>query len=281
MKKVILVLIFIELSMQPVLAQNSSGAFQSFYQSVLQKYSTYFKSADLDKYNTLTIVATSEYNTLEISDKYAIMNILTNSWQNSLIVVQYEEKKELWGRNLENNNALLLEKWDLNSVIPQNIPSVNSLRTNQHPWFFYLGGLFQLNTSEYINIAFNTRIGFFLLLNRWDLAATYSISKNGYLENSASTSISSIGMSSKIYFPVKKLRINPNLGVEISNNTSTTGVNTSSKINPFLLTGISWSIGHGSLDIGFRIGNDLTTTIGYTFVPGARHLKSQTGRFKK
>jgi len=267
MKQVFIIYVFMLAVLQPALSQELSGKLASFRETVFPQVSTFFSNVSLTGNNQLLLTAVEKYNLLSKADKMGVMDKVVRSWQESLVLVQYQTKKELWGRDAASGKAMLLDSWDISANALIQVPETTSSKIAQHPWFFYLGGQFQLNTDEYINIAFNTRVGFFLLLNRWDLAATYTASRNGYLENTSSTGISAIGLSSKVYFPVKKFNLNPNIGAELSSNTTNISGTKTNAIKPYLLAGISWRVGRGSLDIGFRIGDTFTTMVGYTFMP--------------
>ena len=130
-----------------------------------------------------------------------------------------------------------------------------------------------IDPNHNINLSLNTRLGFFLLLNRWDLAATYSANFIGNDSSSDITGQSNVGLMSKVYFPIKKYNISPNVGGELSLASYTDAQKvTTQSINESVLIGISWYVGFGSLDIGFRAGKEVTTMVGFTIFP---NLKSK------
>jgi hypothetical protein len=116
-------------------------------------------------------------------------------------------------------------------------------------------------------------LGFFLLRNRWDLGITGSGFMAGNIDAEDVTYQTSLGLMSKVYFPIKKYRLSPNIGAELSWNKYTIGSSKSSSISPFLLTGISWYVGSGSFDLGVRTGKQYIIMIGYTFIPRSRSTK--------
>jgi hypothetical protein len=105
-------------------------------------------------------------------------------------------------------------------------------------------------------------------MNRWDLATTLSAGLSGNVEDTG-TGWANVGLMSRVHFPIKKLGISPNIGGEISM-ASLGGTQTT---NMSLLLGISWFVGFGSLDIGIRIGNEVSTVGGLTIAPRIRNNK--------
>ena len=127
-----------------------------------------------------------------------------------------------------------------------------------------------MDKNHEVNGAINTRVGFFLLRNRWDFAWTFSGGVLGNIDSEEPmTSRFSSGLMSKVYFPVKEYNLSPYVGLDVSSTSYTqSGVTGGSYIRTAsLLAGISWFIGHGSLDVGFRIGKEFNTMIGYTYFP--------------
>jgi hypothetical protein len=197
------------------------------------------------------------------------MDDLIKSWQESLVVVKYETKRELWGWDSESGKSLLLDHWDINASAITKVPAI-AAKTARHPFFVYIGGQGQLDKNHEANAAFNSRVGFFLLRNRWDLAWTFSGGVLGNIDSeTAMTNRFSTGLMSKVYFPIRKLNLSPNVGLDISSTvySSSETVGDVYDRTGSLLAGISWYIGHGSLDVGFRIGKEFSTMIGYTYIP--------------
>jgi hypothetical protein len=209
-----------------------------------------------------------KYFMLPIENKTKILEDITINWQESLVVINGKTQNELWGRNNMNGKANLLEQWGLNPT-PTTTPTIEEpQRFSKHPWFFYIGEQGMGDTNDNISFALNTRIGFFLLLNRWDLAATYSMNFMGTAGSEDIAGQMNAGLMSKVYFPIKTLNISPNVGGGISWNYFSDAQNISSQsINKSLILGISWFVGFGSLDVGIQTGKEVTSMIGFTFFP--------------
>lgn len=268
MKKKITILLILFAVLKGAYTQEASDYLRQFREKTLPAKLVYFSDVALSESRLLLLNSTEKYDKLAIDDKKKQMNEITMDWPHSLVLVKHFSKFELWGRSSDNSHSILLDTWDTNPM-PVSLQSVTqSQPSTSHPWFFYLGGLLQLNTDKYINIAFNTRVGFFLLLERWDLALTYSASKNGYIESPETMGINSIGLMSKVYFPLKKFNLYPNAGLEISRNSTKINETWNNSLKAYLLTGISWYVGPGSLDLSFRIGDNVTSMVGYSFMPG-------------
>ena len=207
--------------------------------------------------------------------KTSIMQTILSEWNENLVIVRYQYKQEVWKKD-NANTVNLLDRWDLNT--PSLQTEQRTLQTtNVHPWFFYLGfsETFDYDLNNF-NLNLNSRIGFFLLNNRWDLAVFCT---GGMDADSIRTSLLlHTGIMSKVYFPIKKLKISPYIGAGIShittciyNDSGDYGdkyfVNISNSWDIPVYTGISWFVGPGSFDVGFQFGKNFTTMIGYTFSP--------------
>jgi len=246
----------------------------AFRRDVLTSFSRYFSDAQLTSTGRLGLSATEIYRNTLPAERYGLAAKVLPLWTKSLVEINDGKTHELWVWNAALNQPQLITSWSPGIQIA-NLPTLaGTSPLSRHPWFFYIGGLFQLNTQQNIYIAFNTRVGFFLLLNRWDLAFTYSASRSGNIELNTSTGISAAGLSSKLYFPIKQTGIIPNIGGEFSYTTTSSENLKNSSFKPFALAGISVKAGPGSVDLGLRIGDQLTTMIGYTLIPGTRKSKS-------
>ncbi|MFZ0282669.1 MAG: hypothetical protein WAL29_13545 [Bacteroidales bacterium] len=267
MKQLSIILFFLTIAFQTVCSQSSPDKIESFRKNVLPQYSGYFSAADLLPGGQLKLSAVENYNSLSGTSKKVVMDNLVKAWQESLISVQSGTKRELWGWNSDAGKALLIEDWDLNEKPPAPMPASPPSKTALHPWFVYLGGQEQVDSHKNINMGLNTRVGFFLLLDRWDLAATFSGFMMGNIDSDEMNSQISSGIMSKVYFPIKKLRISPNVGGELSWTNSTFSDTRTSSLTPYFLTGISWYVGSGSFDAGVRTGKQSVLMFGYTFIP--------------
>jgi hypothetical protein len=73
---------------------------------------------------------------------------------------------------------------------------------------------------------------------------------------------------SKVYFPIRKLHISPNIGFDLQSvSYNTVEGSSTNSVSRSLLVGISWFVGQGSLDFGVRISKEVNATIGYTLIP--------------
>ncbi len=78
------------------------------------------------------------------------------------------------------------------------------------------------------------------------------------------------GLMSKFYFPIRKLNLSPNVGFDLQGYVLTSPESTSQSVTRSLLAGISWYVGSGSIDLGFRINKQVSASLGYTFIPRLR-----------
>ena len=259
------IILLILIGFQAVYSQGSKEKIESFRVKVLPQYRTYFTAADLTGGGQLQLSAADSYSSLSKTGRAAVMDKITASWQESLIVVGYGTKRELWGLNKE--KALLIDNWDLDQKPVPDRPAPLPSNIAQHPMFVYFGFQEQFDSHKNINMGLNARFGFFMLRDRWDLAASLSGFATGNIEAEGATYNANIGLSSKVYFPIRKYRISPNLGGEIAWTNYTVEGTSSSSISPFFLAGISWFVGNGSFDLGVRTGQQTMALVGYTFFP--------------
>lgn len=265
MKQVFVILFALLLGSQQSYAQTSEKL-ESFRANVLPQYSMYFIQAELTENGQLKLFAVDRYSGLSADGKNAIMANIASVWRESLVLVYYGTERELWGWSVETGDTQLLDEWNLNA--PQ-LPKAMKIVSSNHPWFFYIGSLFSGDSQKNINLSLNTRLGFFLLLNRWDLATTLSAGLSGNADATPS-GWSNIGLMSRVHFPIKKYRISPNIGGEITVASFGTAP---SDVNASLVLGISWFVGIGSLNIGVKIGNISTGMGGYTMGPRIKNNK--------
>lgn len=245
-----------------------SQKMETFRGKVLTEYGLYFHHAELSTSGQLSLSALDQYFMLPMDKKIEIMEIITYQWQESLVVVNMGTKNELWGRNSENGKTSLVESWDLTHSPTTLSTTTEPQKLNKHPWFLYVGEQGMIDSNHNLSLALNARVGFFLLLNRWDLAATYSLNFMGTEGSDVITGQTNAGVMSKVYFPLKNLNLSPHVGGGISRSTNQVGDNPSTQsIDKSILLGISWFIGFGSLDIGFQTGKEVTTMVGFTFFP--------------
>ena len=264
MKRLYTAIIVLLIGSQMIFGQDMNAKLDSFRSDVLTKYQAYFSSATLDESGQLRLTAGESYSKLASSDKKDIMNILLRSWQESLVILQVESRRELWGWNGETKDATLIDAWDLNPDPRSAEPQAMQSDIAKHPWFFYIGGASQMDSQQNINGALSARLGFFLLLNKLDLAASVTEQLSGNIEDESPSLSTSVGLASKFYFPIQKHNISPNLGAELAVTIPSEG---EIAFTPYFLAGVSWYVGPGSLDAGLRVGSSSMLMFGYTLIP--------------
>ena len=265
MKKPLILLSVILLGLQLAYSQ-SPDKLALLKEKVMPRYSTYFNQAELAEKGQLTLLATSTYFTLAVESKKAVISDIANSWKDSLVIVRYDTKRELWGWNSRTSETKLLDEFDMAIPLPAAMPVSNTQKSMLHPWFFYGGGQFSGDSQKNISISFNTRIGFFLLLNRWDFASTLSVGVSGNVE-AEGILFANIGAMSRVHFPIKKTGFSPNIGLDM---TLASYGETESTFTPSLVVGFSWFVGIGRIDVGVKIGNATSGMGGYTMYPGTK-----------
>ena len=250
---------------QQSFAQNKNE-FDAFKQDIMSQFDTYFENVEITDNGIISLYATGAYNSLSSIRKNTIIEIILYRVSDDFIIVRYQYKSELWKKEMKSGQVKLIDNWDMNSLI-QSSNINDSQRTNSHPWFFYLGagGTYSDAISDVNNLNVSSRLGFFLLKNRWDLAlsGTYT----GINNDETITFSANVGLMTKVYFPIRKFNISPYIGTGVSYITSLDDTSDDIVDTPVYI-GISWIIGHGSLDIGYQYSsndNNTMVTIGYTF----------------
>jgi hypothetical protein len=267
MKQVSIILCMLLMVLQQTNAQGSNKI-ESFNRDVLPLYQEYFSLAEQTENGQLKLTALENYLSLTLQGKKLVMDKLVKNWQETLVIIHYNTKSELWGWDFHTGNALPIDNWDLNAITYQKSTTEKLNRSNLHPWFFYVGGMTYFDSYKNADVALSTNVGFFLLLNRWDLALSFSEFIKGNSTNEESSTQASLGLMSRVYFPIKEYNLSPSIGVELDwSAIETSETDPVTKISPALLLGASWYVGIGSLDIGVKIGSGVTTMIGYTFIP--------------
>jgi len=269
MKKLPAILFIFLLGWQQTFAQ-ASGKLDALREKVLPQYSNYISNAEITENGQLNLSASDSYAALPAASKKSILSNITTTWRDSTVMVHYGSKGELWGWNARTSETKLLDEWDMAVIVP--VPKIQvpaAQKTNLHPWFLYLGGQFMGDNMQNINLSYNTRIGFFLLLNRWDLATTFSAGVSGNVDADG-TPYANIGLMSRVHFPLKKYKISPNVGAEM---TYVSFGEAESTYVPSLVVGLSWYVGIGRVDIGIKIGDITSGMGGYTMYPGLKHVK--------
>lgn len=228
----------------------------------------YFASATLKDNGALEIEGNEDYSKLEQHEKRKVLERSLKEWEVEIIFVHFGYIREIWKKDLSTGIVSLIGSWDLNNPEKEKYLPKTMKTTKYHPWFVH-GGLMLNFSSDDFRFFINTRIGFFLLKNRWDIALSASlidILNGGYYANAEDEIVNvELGLVSKVYFPIKKIKLSPYVGAGISR-TFDTLVKGGGGWNYTALVGASWYIGHGSLDLGVQVYKNFNLTLGYTFV---------------
>ncbi|MDR1198998.1 MAG: porin family protein [Prevotellaceae bacterium] len=247
---------------------------QSGQNELIIPFNSYFESDSVTE-TSVNLNAKQGYIDASMQTKQFIIDNVLSSRNRKVAFISYGDMREIWGKDAY-GSTVLLDSINMNGSDLGKVRE-NSQKLIRHPWFFYFGGQGMYN-SDYLSLSFNVRTGFFLLLNKWDLALSQGLNISD-TENNTTTNIS-IGLSSKYYFPMtfKGQRISPYFGGSIGYayvNSSVSGSDTDTEEwqpDYSAMAGVSWALGPGSLDVGVQYGktSKLTITAGYTFFPWRR-----------
>jgi len=267
MKRILTVIAVVAIGFQTSLGQSLMQKAEAFRVEVLPTYNTYFSASGLTQGDQLKLDALSGYTQMSGGGRKAVMNNLTKSWQESLVVVQYGSFRELWGYDNNSREAVLIDSWDtdpkpVTAATPEPLSN-----TELHPWFFYIGGAQRIDSDKNINGALSARAGVFLLMDKWDIAATVSEQLSGNIESEDVSMQTSIGVMTKVYYPITKYKFSPFAGAEAA---VTFVKGSKATFTPSFLVGMSWFVGAGSLDVGVRAGSSTSLMVGFTVIPKYR-----------
>jgi len=254
----------------PAMAQTSDDL-KTFNNEVASRFSSYFSATALSSSGVLQLTATDRYSALTLIEKKEIMDVVTTRCNKSLVLVITGNKREMWSLDSRGEKSVLLDVWNTTTTKNIRLTTKNETeKTNLHPWFFYGGGLISYDSNDNLNLAINTRVGFFMLKDRWDLALTWSGGTYGSTDDDSGGNLTmSVGLMSKVYFPIKKIGLSPNVGAELSYNYLNSASDVVTKSTDLsAVFGVSWYIWKGSLDVEVVVGDNVTAMIGYTFFPG-------------
>ena len=233
-------------------------------------FNDYFERLSDDTH--LNLYAKAAYETLPMEEKTLILRkVFATQKKDKFIVVHYKNQREVWYKDAS-GKPILLDAVDLD-IDAQKILESKTERLVKHPLFMYWGGQGSFTSDEF-NLYSSSRIGFFLLANRWDLALSpmFSITSDDQTFG--------IGLVSKFYLPIEKYeeryiflkklrnkRIYPYVGGGITRTISATEGGAVWTTDLFVLTGVNWYFGPGSFDIGLQYGNmsKFTVMVGYVF----------------
>ena len=226
-------------------------------------------SGGFAKDNILTLYAMGGYDKLTDNEKQRTFNCFIEKFPSyQLVVVVSEIKKELW---LPIDGGLLhADTWELETMARRKTSDVSGAekagagsshqRRRATRRFYYLGGQFSGAKGSH-NGTINGRFGTFLYDDKWDTSLTLNL---GYVKNEKFQFAGSTGLDTRVYFPIKKIRLAPYVGAGVSWTFAPTRY-----VELKGLAGSCWFIGGGSIDAGVQYGlkSGFSFTVGYTFQP--------------
>lgn len=216
------------------------------------------------KDSILTLKARHGYAELDDENKTKAITLFMQRFNVCNVVVHSSKGQcELWQNR--KGDAVLIDTWNSNSLDIDNYIRKEDRSKKYGRWFYYVGGSFN-GTKESSTGSLNLRGGSFLYKDIIDAAATFNL---GYSKVVSASFAGDLGLSSRAYWPIRKLSLSPYLGVGISWSFAP-----SMYFEFQAFTGVSWFVGPGSLDVGFRYGikSSWAITIGYSFHPS--YIKS-------
>jgi len=104
-------------------------------------------------------------------------------------------------------------------------------------------------------------------MDKWDIAATFSEQISGNFESEDVSLQTSIGVMTKVYYPITKYNFSPFAGAEAA---VSFVKGAKATFTPSFLVGMSWFVGSGSLDVGVRAGSSTSLMVGFTVIPKYR-----------
>lgn len=207
----------------------------------------------------LTLQARRDYMKQPIEVKTAAVEVFMRQFPGCKVVVSTERgENELWHTN--EGKAVMVDSWKSYNMQLADFMRKEDKMKKYGRWYYYVGGSFS-GTVETANGSVNLRGGTFLFKDIIDAAATLNF---GFSKTQETSFTGDLGLSSRAYWPIRKLSLSPYLGIGVS-----WAFAPSMYFEFQAFTGVSWYVGPGSLDVGFRYGikSSWAITIGYTFHP--------------
>ena len=187
---------------------------------------------------------------------------------------------ELW--RIYFNTITMVDSWNMDEIankLQTESDDVTTIRNLKHPWFFNLSGSLAYYDNDANMLHFNVylRSGFYLLKSRWDLAVNYiygynkdvglhqHVEGNHVVQDSPNdSSSSSFGIDTRVYFPFKKIRFNPFVGLGVSR--SSTSDNSAWTVP--VSVGFSIPTRKGCFDVNYQYNKVVEGifVVGYTFM---------------
>lgn len=227
---------------------------------------TEYFSGGFVKDSVLTLYAVEGYDKLSDLEKQKTFGCFVEKFRNYQVNVQIgEKKKELWLPI--DGNLSLVETWELKEASPEKVVQgavpAETVRQQRRATrrFYYLGGQFSGSKGSHSG-TLNGRFGAFLYNNKWDTSMTLNL---GYVKDEEFHFTGSIGMETRTYFPIRKVKLAPYVGGGYSW-TFAPSLYTEFRA----LTGVYWFVGRsGNLDAGIQYGlkSGFSFAVGYTFQP--------------
>lgn len=265
MKKITSILIWLVLLCQPLYAQQSE-ALNYFRTRILPAHASYFSQAELNSSGTLELTATNTYCALTEDQKKPVLAAVSASWNDYIVQVRCGSRVEIWRKSETASSLSLLDVLDSRArVQPLKDPAYFG---RPNPFFIYFGGQVGGDTQDNYNMAFNLRTGFFLLMQRWDLALSFTSGRTGNTEYEL-YGYMNLGLMSKVYFPIKRVKLSPNIGGFVGISSFGEG---DAGLTGYGSVGLSWFMGFGSLNVDVNIGKQVMGNFGITIFPSAKKL---------
>jgi hypothetical protein len=253
MKKLI-ILIFSILNVVLSFSQTGNG----------DDWQAYFDSVYVNESGIVNFIATEKYRTIEnMRIKNALIYRALFAQKTRMAYVHYDKKNDFWIINRD-ERAQLLETIDLDKTEIVGFTDKRSSQLIRNQWFLSFGGQSSLNENS-LSVYENFRIGTFLMKNRWDIAISIMGGMSGSWDEPWLNY--NINLNTRYYQPIPKIHLSPYGGYGIGLNYTESTDNIS--LEHIFMTGVSWALGPGSLDIGLQYGTSskFMITLGYTFFP--------------
>lgn len=212
----------------------------------------------------LTLQARRDYMKQPLEVKTAAVEVFMRQFPGCKVVVSTERgENELW--YTQEGKAAMVDSWRSYNMQLADFMRKEDKMKKYGRWYYYVGGSFS-GTVETANGSVNLRGGTFLFKDIIDASAMLNL---GFSKATETSFTGDLGVSSRAYWPIRKISLAPYLGVGVS-----WAFAPSMYFEFQAFTGVSWFVGPGSLDVGFRYGikSSWAITIGYSFHPS--YIKS-------
>ena len=114
MKKLLTIFILF-LSFRQTFSQAENNI-ELFRNQILPQYNMFFSQAEIADNGHLNLIALNNYIGINQDKKKEILLKISKAWHDSLFIVSYLSKREIWSTANKDGSIILIDTYDINSI---------------------------------------------------------------------------------------------------------------------------------------------------------------------